>query len=166
MNARKDFAFTLPRGYVDAEGVVHREGTMRLATAMDEIAPLKDARVQSNAAYLGVILLSRVVTTLGTLPQIYPRVIEELPVADFAFLQAMYRRVNENGHDRLAVACPQCAARFDVETSALEEAAPGDAMAGGSMANAANGAAIGVANSGGGPPGEFRATRESVFSAR
>ena len=163
MNARKDFAFTLPRGYVDGEGVMHREGTMRLATAMDEIAPLKDARVQSNAAYLGVILLSRVVTTLGTLPQIYPRVIEELPVADFAFLQSMYRRVNENGNDRLAVACPQCAARFEVEAAALEDAAPGGAAA---SAVAANGAAVGAAISEGGPPGEFLATRETVFSAR
>jgi len=161
MNARKDFAFTLPRGYVDGEGVVHREGTMRLATAMDEIAPLKDARVQSNAAYLGVILLSRVVTALGTFPQIYPRVIEELAVADFAFLQAMYRRVNENGHDHGAVACPACAHRFEVEWSALEDALPGEA---------ANGAAhvmpAGVATSGGDPPGEFPATRESVCSAR
>jgi hypothetical protein len=115
MSVQSDFTFSLPHGYIDAEGVVHRDGTMRLASAMDEVAPLKDPRVQSNPAYLAVILLSRVVTTLGTLPQIYPRVIEELPVADFAYLQSMYRRVNEHGHNRVAVACPECTHRFEVE---------------------------------------------------
>jgi hypothetical protein len=81
MSMDSGFQFTLPRGYVDNDGVKHREGTMRLASAMDEVAPLKDPRVQSNPGYLSVILLSRVVTSLGKLPQIYPRVIEELPVA-------------------------------------------------------------------------------------
>lgn len=122
MKSREGFPFTLPRGYADAEGNLHREGTMRLATAMDEILPLKEARVQSNPAYLAVILLSRVVTSLGELSQIYPRVIEELPVADFAFLQAMYQRINEHGDNRLAVHCPECSHRFEVEAQSSGEA--------------------------------------------
>ena len=71
-----EFSFRLPLGYVDAEGTLHRDGTMRLATAFDEIAPLKDPRVQSNPGYLLVILLARVVTTLGSLEHINPKTIE------------------------------------------------------------------------------------------
>ncbi len=115
MNAQAEFPFTLPRGYVDLNGKVHREGTMRLATAFDEIGPMKEPKVQSNPGYLGVILLARVISRLGELPAVSPRVIEELPVADFAYLQSLYRRVNENGHARLSVCCPECAHRFEVE---------------------------------------------------
>ena len=115
MSAHAEHAFTLPVGYVDAHGTVHREGVMRLATALDEILPLKEAKVQSNPGYLGVILLARVVSRLGDLPQVTPRVIEELPVADFAYLQSFYRRLNDAGHTRLAVTCPECAHRFEVE---------------------------------------------------
>jgi hypothetical protein len=114
--------FTLPVGYVDAHGARHRQGAMRLATALDEIVPLKEAKVQSNPAYLGVILLARVVSRLGELPQVTPRVIEELPVADFAYLQSFYRRLNDTGHTRLEVGCPACAHRFEVEV----EDAPGE----------------------------------------
>jgi hypothetical protein len=115
MNEPSDFPFTLPRGYVDADGRVHKEGSMRLATAMDEVAPLQDARVKSNPGYLAVILLARVVTRLGDLPQVYPQVVERLPVADFAYLQSLYRRINENGHNRLKVRCPECDKTFEVE---------------------------------------------------
>ncbi len=115
MSAVADFPFTLPRGYVDADGRVHREGTMRLATAKDEVAPLQDHRVKANPGYLAVILLARVVTRLGELPQVYPQVVEDLPVADFAHLQAMYRRINDQGENRLTVACPHCEKTFDVE---------------------------------------------------
>jgi hypothetical protein len=115
MNAPTEFPFTLPRGYVDRAGKLHRDGSMRLATAFDEIGPMKEAKVQANPGYLGVILLSRVVTSLGDLPTVSPGVIEELPIADFAYLQSLYQRVNENGHARLAVACPQCEHRFEVE---------------------------------------------------
>lgn len=115
MNAPTTYPFSLPHGYVDAHGSVHRDGVMRLATAMDEIAPLKEAKVQSNPGYLGVILLARVVSRLGDLSQVSPRVIEELAVADFAYLQSMYRRLNEYGHTRLEVSCPECAHRFEVE---------------------------------------------------
>ena len=121
MNAPSGHPFTLPHGYVDAHGAVHRDGLMRLATAMDEIAPLKEAKVQSNPGYLGVILLARVVSKLGELSQVTPRVIEELPVADFAYLQSMYRRLNDYGHTRVAVACPECAHRFEVEVDASGE---------------------------------------------
>lgn len=121
MNARIEFPFMLPHGYVDAHGAVHREGVMRLATALDEILPLKEAKVQANPGYLGVILLARVVSRLGDLPQVNPRVIEELPVADFSYLQSFYRRLNENGHVRLTVSCPECAHRFEVEEEKLGE---------------------------------------------
>jgi hypothetical protein len=89
-----EYEFTLPLGYADKEGNVHREGVMRLATAADEILPLKDPRVQSNQAYLIIILLSRVITKLGSLPQINPKIIEELFAADLSFLQEFYNRIN------------------------------------------------------------------------
>jgi len=107
--------FTLPVGYVDPEGNLHREGVMRMATAMDEIAPMRDPRVRANEAYLTVILLSRVITQLGSLRQVNPNVIENLFSADLAHLQDLYRRVNENGHNHLAVVCPQCEHRFEWE---------------------------------------------------
>lgn len=110
-----EFPFTLPKGYVDPDGGLHREGVMRLATAQDEVAPLKDPRVQANPGYLVIILLSRVVTRLGTLPQLNPKVIEGLFAADLAHLEGLYRRINEDGHDRLAVTCPHCEGSFEVE---------------------------------------------------
>lgn len=119
-----EFPFTLPRGYVDAEGRLHRDGAMRLATAKDEVTPLQDYRVKANPGYLAVILLARVVTRLGDLSQVYPQVIEDLPVADFAYLQALYRRINDQGHNRLAVTCPECGKAFEVEA---EAESPGEA---------------------------------------
>jgi len=113
-----EFSFSLPMGYVDAEGNLHREGTMRLATAFDEIAPLKDPRVQSNPGYLLVILLARVVLRLGTLEQITPKVIEGLYAADLAYLQDLYQRVNEHGRDRIRTQCPHCEKQFEVEAYA------------------------------------------------
>lgn len=94
MSLQTEFPFTLPMGYVDQHGTLHREGTMRLATARDEIEPLRDARVQENEAYLTVILLARVVTELGTVSQVTPKTIESLFVADLAYLQGVYRTVN------------------------------------------------------------------------
>lgn len=110
-----EFPFTLPLGFVDVEGNLHREGVMRLATAGDEIAPLKDPRVQNNPAYMLVILLSRVTTRLGSLEVINPKVIEGLFAADLAYLQDFYRRINENGHSRLQTQCPHCEQQFEVE---------------------------------------------------
>lgn len=117
-----EFPFTLPHGYVGPDGSVHREGTMRLSTAMDEIAPLKDPRVQSNPGYLVIILLSRVVTRLGSIEFINPKVIEGLYSGDLIFLQSLYRRVNEQGHTRALVTCPHCQGDFEVETALAGEA--------------------------------------------
>jgi hypothetical protein len=117
MMLETEFPFVLPRGYVDREGNVHREGVMRLATAYDEIAPLRDPRVQSNPGYLVVILLARVITRLGEVSHVNPGVIEGLFAADLAFLQDLYRRINEDGHSRLAVACPHCQGEFEVEVA-------------------------------------------------
>lgn len=117
MMLETEFPFTLPRGYMDAEGHVHREGVMRLGTAYDEIAPMKDPRVQANPGYLVIILLSRVITRLGDLTHVNPKAIEGLFAADLAYLQDFYRRINDNGHNRLAVACPQCEKEFEVEVN-------------------------------------------------
>ncbi|MCM3702379.1 hypothetical protein [Paenibacillus macerans] len=116
-----EFSFTLPKGYVDEAGTLHKQGTMRLATAADEIAPLRDARVQQNPAYLTVILLSRVVVSLGGLSMITPRVIEELYTSDFAYLQEMYNRINQSGSNTVHAKCPKCEQPFDVELETLGE---------------------------------------------
>jgi hypothetical protein len=116
-----EFPFSLPRGYADPEGNLHRDGTMRLATAFDEIAPLKDPRVQANPGYLVIILLARVVTRRGTLEHINPEVIEGLYAADLGFLQDLYRRINGDGTSRLAVTCPHCERPFEVETGRVGE---------------------------------------------
>jgi len=118
---RTEFPFTLPRGYVDTEGKRHKEGTMRLATAKDEVAPLQDPRVRANTGYLAVILLARVITRLGSLHQVYPQVIEDLPVADFAYLQSFYRRINQEGDSQIKVTCPQCNKTFEVEAEPTGE---------------------------------------------
>jgi hypothetical protein len=97
--------FELPNGYVDKAGALHRTGVMRLATAADEILPLKDPRVQALPAYLIVILLSRVVVRLGTVPEINPGVIEQLFSADLMFLQEMYNRINGMGGRPICKKC-------------------------------------------------------------
>lgn len=114
---RTEFDFQLPRGFVDADGIVHRSGTMRLATARDELLPLYDARVQENAAFTTVVLLSRVITSLGTLPAVTSTVVENMFASDVAFLQDFYRRINAEGHTRAAVTCPDCAKRFTIDLS-------------------------------------------------
>jgi len=110
-----EFGFVLPRGYLDASGVLHREGVMRLATARDEILPQQDPRVRENDAYLTVLLLSRVVTRLGTITQVTPGTIEGLFASDLAFLQDLYRRINQEGHSQAAVTCPSCQHEFTVD---------------------------------------------------
>jgi hypothetical protein len=115
MLEQTEFEFLLPQGYVDPEGTVHREGVMRLATAYDEITPLQDPRVQRNPGYLVIILLSRVITRLGSLDNLNPRLIEGLFAADLAYLQDLYQRINQVGHTRLRVACPHCDGEFEVE---------------------------------------------------
>lgn len=112
---RTEFSFDLPRGYVDQDGTVHRTGVMRLATARDELLPLYDARVQENAAYTTVVLLGRVITSLGTLGAVTSAVVENMFASDVAFLQDFYRRINAEGHTRIAVTCPECSHRFTAD---------------------------------------------------
>jgi hypothetical protein len=114
---RTEFTFLLPRGYLDSSGNVHREGVMRLATARDELVPLRDDRVRENPAYLTVVLLARVIMRIGTIEDVHAGVIENLFAADLAFLQDLYRRVNTEGHTRAAVTCPSCSHRFAVDVS-------------------------------------------------
>lgn len=114
-----EFEFTLPVGYTDASGVVHRTGAMRLATAMDEIAPLHDPRVRNNPAYLTIILLARVIVRLGTVQVLSTSIIESLYVADLAYLQALYRRINEQGKSIVALTCPNCHQAHEVDLADL-----------------------------------------------
>lgn len=111
---KTEFEFRLPKGYVDADGNLHADGVMRLATAADELLPIKDPRVRQNEAYLSVILLSRVVTRLGSLDMITPKVIENLFAADFAYLQDLYQRINAVDCERIAVVCPKCDHPFEI----------------------------------------------------
>jgi len=111
--------FELPKGYVDGEGTLHRTGTMRLATAADEIYPLRDPRVQNWPAYLIVLLLARVVTRLGTLREINAGVIEGLFSADLAHLQDLYNRINGLTPHLVASTCPRCGFEHEVEVPLL-----------------------------------------------
>jgi hypothetical protein len=107
--------FTLPMGYLDKEGTLHRDGVMRLATAADEILPLRDPRVQKNGAYLTVILLSRVITRLGHVEPVTPNIIEGLFAGDLAYLQALYNEINRVAGAAPSVNCPNCQHAFAVE---------------------------------------------------
>jgi hypothetical protein len=117
---RTEFDFALPMGYLDSSGNVHREGRMRLSTAMDEIAPQRDPRVKNNQAYLTIMILSRVITKLGDLADVNTDVVESLFTADLAYLQEFYRRINTTGATQLTVTCPECGHTFQAE-----EAEPG-----------------------------------------
>jgi hypothetical protein len=116
-----EYEFTLPKGYVDRDGTVHRDGVMRLATALDEIAPLRDAKVKANEAYLTILILSRVVVRLGTLAEVNAGVVERLFTADLMHLQELYRHINEDGDSLGRVTCPTCRTEFEV-------ASPGGAL--------------------------------------
>jgi hypothetical protein len=116
MAFKTEYAFKLPRGFVDEEGNLHRDGVMRLATARDEILPLQDYRVQSNRAYLVIVLLSRVITKLGTHTMIGVDMIENLFSTDLAYLQEFYRKINEEGGaPKHHVVCPKCQHEMDVD---------------------------------------------------
>jgi hypothetical protein len=123
---RTEIPFTLPRGYVDSSGAVHREGTMRLATARDEIEPLRDVEVRSNEAYLTVLLLARTVTRIGDVTAITPEMIEGLFAADFDHLQRLYERVNTDGEAVGVVSCPHCAQPFEVDLTEIEDGRLGE----------------------------------------
>jgi hypothetical protein len=114
---RTEFPFTLPRGFVDAAGMVHRDGVMRLATARDELLPLRDDRVRENPPYLSVVLLARVITRLGDIEDVNAGIVERLFASDLAFLQDLYGRINAEGHARAAVTCPDCKHEFTIDLS-------------------------------------------------
>jgi hypothetical protein len=119
MTLKTEFEFELPMGYVDKDGNLHKTGTMRLATAMDEITVLNDMRVQSNEAYIVIVLLARVITSLGTLKSVNTNVIENLFAADLTFLQEFYRQINESGNTRREFNCPHCQKPFEVDLATL-----------------------------------------------
>jgi hypothetical protein len=114
---RTEFSFVLPRGYVDESGTVHRTGVMRLATARDELVSQRDDRVRENPNYLAVVLISRVVMSIGEIDNIYAEIIENLFASDLAFLQDLYRRVNQDGHTHARVTCPNCDHDFAVDVA-------------------------------------------------
>ena len=122
---KTEHAFTLPKGYLDPAGVVHGEGVMRLATARDEIEPLREPAARQNEAYLTVLLLSRVVTRIGDVTDITPELIQGLYAADFDHLQRLYERLNTDGEAVGSVSCPACAHRFDVDLSEIEDGGVG-----------------------------------------
>ena len=109
-----EFEFELPKGYVDKNGDLHKRGTMRLATAADEILPLRDPRVQQNSGYLTIILLARVITRLGTLSVVDTKVIEGLFTMDLAYLQDLYQRINMSELPVYRVMCPHCEKEIEV----------------------------------------------------
>jgi len=123
---RTEIEFTLPRGYVDGTGTVHREGTMRLATARDEIEPLREVAVRQNQAYLTILLLARTVTRIGEISEISPELIEGLYAADFDHLQRLYERVNSDGEAVGVVSCPSCAHEFEVDLTEIEDGRLGE----------------------------------------
>ena len=112
MELQTMYPFRLPRGYVDAEGTLHREGQMRLATAGDELSALRDPRVKADESYMNPLILSKVITMLGTLPEVTPEVIEGLFIADMEFLQDMYDTINKADKPQIQVTCPHCGKQF------------------------------------------------------
>jgi hypothetical protein len=115
-----EFEFTLPRGYLDEQKNLHRQGTMRLATALDEIEPLQDVRVRANQAYLIIMLLSRVITRLGTISPVSLAVVERLSVVDMQYLQNLYFQINEpESANFIKTQCPTCGTSFALDMNAL-----------------------------------------------
>lgn len=115
-----EFSFVLPCGYVDEQGNLHREGSMRRATAIDEIEPLEDPRVQRNEAYLSILLLSRVITRLGSIGAITPAIVERLFATDFLYLQDLYIQINAAAPHLVETQCPACGARFAIDVGVGE----------------------------------------------
>lgn len=114
---RTEYPFVLPRGYVDEQGRLHREGTLRLATAKDELTAQSEPLVRQNPSYLSIYLIMRTVSKLGALPVVDRFVIEHLFASDLAFLQDLYRRINADGHTEVAVSCPHCGGDFAVDVA-------------------------------------------------
>ncbi len=114
-----EYEFTLPKGFIDFQGNLHRDGVMRLATAMDEITPMRDPRVRNNDAYLSIIILSRVITRLGDMKDVNTGTLEGMFTSDLSYLQEFYRSINEGGSSIGRVACPSCKSEFEVEPGEL-----------------------------------------------
>lgn len=117
-----EYEFNLPKGYVDDDGNLHKKGIMRLATAADEILPLKDPRVKQNPAYLSVILLSRVISKLGDISgkSVTPATIEGLFASDLSYLQEFYQKINGDGIATIRTKCPDCGHKFEVDIGSGE----------------------------------------------
>lgn len=120
MAFQTEFSFMLPRGYVDDSGMLHREGTMRLANAGDEILPLRDPRVQQNPGYLTIILLARVVTRLGSLPAVDTKIVERLYTMDLAYLQDLYEKINIMEMPQYKGVCPHCGKEIEIPINFME----------------------------------------------
>jgi len=114
-----EFEFSLPKGFVDEGGTLHKNGVMRLATAADEIFPYKDARVQNNPPYLTVIVLSRVIKKLGDLNSINPKTIESLFASDLSYLQDFYQKINANGTSKISTTCPKCECKYEIDPDSI-----------------------------------------------
>ena len=120
MSFKTEYEFILPRGYIDEDGEIHKKGTMRLATAADEIVPMKDPRVQQNPGYLTIILLARVITNLEGISMVDVRLIERLFTADLAFLQELYQRINQMDNPSYKTVCPHCGEQYDAPINFME----------------------------------------------
>ena len=120
MAFQTEFEFTLPKGYMDRDGNLHKEGIMRLANAGDEILPLRDPRVQANPGYLSIILLSRVIVKLGDLPTVDTHVVEGLYTMDLAYLQDLYRKINTEEVPKYQGICPHCGEKVDIPVNFLQ----------------------------------------------
>ena len=110
-----EFAFTLPRGLIDTQNRVHRHGVMRLATAKDEILVQKEPKVQENSAYGVLVMLSRVITRLGSFNQVNSDLLEELILPDISYLRELYNRINQQGNALIPTQCPHCNTEFSVK---------------------------------------------------
>lgn len=120
MDFQTEFPFSLPKGFKDHDGNIHKDGVMRMANAADEILPLKDPRVQQNPSYLTIILLARVITRLGTLPTVDTRVVEGLYTMDLAYLQDLYQRINTMEIPTYKCVCPHCGKTLEVPVNFME----------------------------------------------
>ena len=116
-----EFPFKLPKGLLDEQGELHQTGIMRLATAADEILPMRDPRVQQNPSFVTVLILARVITKLGTLKVIDTQVIENLFTADFTYLQNFYQEINDAGKTQIRTVCPECKKQIEIVVSLLED---------------------------------------------
>lgn len=120
MAFQTEFDFVLPKGYLDDSGTLHREGKMRLATAADEILPMRDQKVVQNPGYLTIILLSRVIVSLGSLKAVDTKTIERLYTADLAYLQDLYQRINQLENPSYDAICPNCGEKISVPVNFME----------------------------------------------